>query len=121
MTMGAAGHPHSFTTPTNQRRQGSILPRHGLDGRDRGRQAPAHTVVWPRPKLAAATPARPAWQHLILRWRHALVWLLLALACLIQLSPPLADSAAPNVLAGLALAAYLIFLGAWLADRATRR
>ncbi len=78
-----------------------------------------YTVVWPRPRRSGALHVRPAWRHVILRWCHALVWLLLALSCFIRLSPRLGEPAA-NSLAGLALLVYLIFLGTWLGDRPAR-
>ncbi len=83
--------------------------------------AAIYVVVWPRPRDAAAARARPAWRHLILRWFHALVWLLLALSCFIRPSRPLGGAATANVLASLALVTYVIFLGTAVADRAAHR
>jgi hypothetical protein len=44
--------------------------------------AAIYTVVWPRPEQTAATPA--VWTYVTLRWRHAGVWLILALSCLLR-------------------------------------
>src|SRR5205823_1993786 len=82
--------------------------------------AAVYTVVWPRPRGTGARQARPAWRRLILRWGHALVWLLLALSCFVRLSPRLGGSTSA-LLAVLALVAYAIFLGTLLIDRAARR
>ena len=38
-----------------------------------------YAVVWPRPKDGQR---RAMWQYLVLRWFHSLVWILLAVACL---------------------------------------
>ena len=78
-----------------------------------------YTVVWPRPK-AADTSARSLWRHVILRWFHALVWVLLALSCFIRPSQWLGGTATANGLALLALLVYGIFLVTVLRDRITR-
>lgn len=82
--------------------------------------AAVYTVVWPRPRDPAAR-TRPAWRHLVLRWGHALVWLLLALSCFVRPARSLGGPATANALALLALIAYVLFLGMALADRAARR
>jgi hypothetical protein len=82
--------------------------------------AAVYTVVWPRPRGTGAGPARPEWRRLVLRWGHALVWLLLALSCFVRPSARLGGPAA-GILAILALVAYAIFLGTLLIDRAARR
>jgi hypothetical protein len=66
------------------------------------------TVIWPcgkRPGKARAL------QSLILRWFHALVWVLLAVSFLLREGKVLGGSATANVLALLALFVYLIFMG----------
>ena len=82
--------------------------------------ASIYTVVWPRPRYPAAR-TRPACCHLVLRWCHALVWLLLALSCFVRPARSLGGPATANALALLALIAYVLFLGMALADRAARR
>ncbi len=82
--------------------------------------AAVYTVVWPRPRDPTAR-ARPTWRHLILRWGHALVWFLLALSCFVRPAPSLGGPATGNVLALLALVAYVIFLATVVVDRAARR
>ena len=75
-------------------------------------------MLWPRPKQGVQ---RTFWRHLMLRWSHALVWLLLALSCFLR---PLAlpgGRIIPNVLAVLALAAYFSFIGALVTDLPPRQ
>ena len=77
--------------------------------------AAIYTATWPKPKPDA--PARPAWRQFILRWFHALVWVLLAGACFakaIGLTPAPFWS---NMLGLAGLAAYLIFLTTFTMDR----
>jgi hypothetical protein len=78
-----------------------------------------YTVVWPRPK-AAGTPALTLWRQVILRWFHALVWVLLALSCFIRPSQWLGGTTTANGLALLALLVYGIFLVTVLRDRIAR-
>jgi hypothetical protein len=82
--------------------------------------AAIYTVVWPGHRDPAAR-ARPAWRRLVLRWCHALVWLLLALSCFVRPARALGGPTTGNVLALLALVAYVVFLGTTLADRAAQR
>jgi hypothetical protein len=77
--------------------------------------AVAYFIKWPRPRPDRVSPPRPALVHIILRWFHSAVWLLLALACFLWASGP---SAAATALAVAALIVYLIFLATLLADRA---
>ncbi len=53
-------------------------------------------------------------QYLILRWYHALVWVLLAVSFFLRSGKVLGGSATANVLALLALGVYLIFMGTLL-------
>ena len=66
------------------------------------------TVSWPRGKRPGK--ARPL-QSLILRWFHALVWLLLAVSFFLRDAKVFGGSGTANVLALLALGVYLIFMG----------
>jgi sterol desaturase/sphingolipid hydroxylase (fatty acid hydroxylase superfamily) len=77
--------------------------------------AVAYFIKWPKPRPDRVSPPRSALAHIILRWFHSLVWLLLALACILWASGP---SAAATALAVAALIVYLIFLATLLADRA---
>ena len=61
-------------------------------------------LIWPRGLVVAASPLR----YLILRWAHALVWLLLGLSCFLRV-PPQAESA--TVANGLMVVALLVYLG----------
>jgi hypothetical protein len=69
------------------------------------------TVIWPRGKHPGKARAL---QYLILRWFHALVWVLLAVSFFLRDGKVLGGSATANVLALLALLVYLIFMGTLL-------
>lgn len=75
----------------------------------------AYSFKWPKPNPDRVSPRRSALVHIILRWFHSAVWLLLALACFMWASGP---SAGANALAVAALIVYVIFLATLLADRA---
>ena len=70
-----------------------------------------YVVQWPRPK---AGQKRPFWLHLLLRWGHAAVWLLLAAACFLWYAGynPLGNQLAAN-----AMIVYIIFIVALFYDR----
>lgn len=70
---------------------------------------------WPRPKPDRAGAPRSALAHIVLRWFHSAVWLLLALACYLWAPGP---SRVATALAVAALAVYAVFLFTLLADRA---
>ena len=74
--------------------------------------ATLYYFLWPKPK---AGQTRTWWQHLVLRWFHSLVWVLLAAACLLWMNDS-TSTLAPN-LARLALPTYLIFLITAALDR----
>jgi len=76
--------------------------------------AVAYIIKWPRPKPDRPGPPRSSLVHIILRWFHSAVWLLLALACFLWASGP---STLANGLALLALIVYLVFLFTLLTDR----
>ncbi len=80
--------------------------------------AGVYAVVVPRPKRAGATgaPSPPAWRRLVLRWAHALVWLLLATSCLLRAAG--LAGAVPNAVALAALPLYGLFLVTFLGARA---
>jgi hypothetical protein len=65
------------------------------------------TLVWPRGKRPGKARAL---QSLILRWFHALVWVLLAVSFSLRGGMILDGSGTANVLALLALVVYLIFI-----------
>lgn len=44
--------------------------------------AVAYYFVWPGRKDPERVRQRPLWSRIVLRWFHALTWVLLALACL---------------------------------------
>jgi small-conductance mechanosensitive channel len=72
-----------------------------------------YTIFWPRPQASRLEP-RPIWMHLILRWTHAVVWLLLAAASFALAAGYIHSG---RNLASLALAVYFVFMGTLLVDR----
>lgn len=74
--------------------------------------ATLYYFLWPKPK--AGRPPRPMWMHLVLRWFHSLVWVLLALACFLAMGEQVSMA---GVVARLAILAYLIFIIAVAVDR----
>ncbi|MEO0406358.1 MAG: hypothetical protein AAF289_03300 [Cyanobacteria bacterium P01_A01_bin.135] len=66
--------------------------------------------VWPSEKVTAADGLR----FIILRWFHALAWLLLAAAAFVSASRSIWAASAANVLALLALFSYLVFIVAFI-------
>jgi drug/metabolite transporter (DMT)-like permease len=74
-----------------------------------------YTVIYPRDK----TGKRPAWRQLVLRWFHALVWVLLSLACFIRVFRNTTDLA--NVVGYLGLVCYAIFMVTLLVERTANR
>lgn len=75
--------------------------------------AVAYYRLWPQPS-PKRTQGRSQWQHLVLRYFHALVWVLLAAGCF------LAGSGYTNVglaLAAAALPVYIVFLVMLIQDR----
>jgi drug/metabolite transporter (DMT)-like permease len=83
--------------------------------------AAIYVVVWPRPKTSGLGTSRPAWRHLVLRWFHPLVWVLLAISCFIRPIVGRDDSSLANGIALLALVVYAIFMGTLALDRTARR
>ena len=67
-------------------------------------------VVWPSDKAVAEDGLR----FFILRWFHALTWLLLALSALIAAFNRLGGVRTAKVMAYLSLPVYLIFLAAFI-------
>ncbi|MBI5567502.1 MAG: hypothetical protein HY870_21560 [Chloroflexi bacterium] len=67
--------------------------------------AAAYYFVWPKPKTGQA---RTRLQHLILRNAHSLVWVLLAVACLLWAGD--SQSGLASVLGLAALGTYLLFM-----------
>lgn len=63
-------------------------------------------LVWPREQAMALSGI----QFVVLRWFHALAWLLLALAALLASSPTLHNTAVPRTVALAALPVYFFFL-----------
>ncbi len=70
----------------------------------------SYGVQWPK----AVGRERPFLTHLIIRWGHSLVWLLLAIACFLWYvgSNPLGNQLAAN-----AMILYIIFIIVLLRDR----
>ena len=79
--------------------------------------AGVYVMLWPRPRAGSLTQPRPTWRHFILRWFHALVWVLLALSCFIRGTLLPGGSGVANVLTLLGLAVYLVFFMTLAVDR----
>ena len=62
--------------------------------------------VWPSDKVTAADGLR----FIILRWFHALTWLLLAMAAFVSASRTIWAASAANILALLSLLSYLVYI-----------
>lgn len=67
--------------------------------------------IWPRRLVDGAMPPG---HLLILRWGHAAVWLLLAASLFLRATGALGGAATANIIALLALAAYLSFIATLL-------
>ena len=74
-----------------------------------------YLVFWPRP--GRRSPPRSPWRRLALRWRHALVWALLAGACFLWAAGLPGSQGVAKVVAGLALLVYLVFVTALWGER----
>jgi len=81
--------------------------------------AAIYTVVWPRPRPPAW--ARPSWRHPILRWAHAMVWVVLAGSCFLRTTDWPGQLDAANALALLAVPLYATFVVTLVTDRKLRR
>jgi len=76
--------------------------------------AAIYAVVWPRPKPGVE---RPAWRHVILRWGHSAVWLLLATSCFVRSTDRVSATGAANVIALLGGLLYVGFIAGTVIDR----
>jgi len=63
-------------------------------------------VVYPRTLAARLT----AWRFIVVRWFHALTWLLLAVAAFLAAFDPLGGAALAQPVALAALGVYIVFL-----------
>ena len=77
-----------------------------------GAVAVAYYRIWPQPSPKRSQP-RTQWQHIVLRYFHSLVWILLAAGCFLA-------GAGYNIglwVAALALPVYILFLVMLVQDR----
>ena len=74
-----------------------------------------YTVLWPRPGRSSS-PRQP-WRAMILRWGHALVWVLLGVACFLWAAMLPGGPGLARGVAGPALLVYLLFVIALLRER----
>lgn len=65
--------------------------------------------------------ACPLWRHVILRWFHALVWVLLALSCFLRANQFPRELATADVTASVALLLYVVFASTRVIERGLRR
>lgn len=74
--------------------------------------------VWPKPPLQMS---RSKWQHIVLRYFHALVWLFLMLASLLRaIYDQRTMLITSDVLIYTALLTYLVFISTFLAEKFRR-
>jgi hypothetical protein len=71
------------------------------------------TIIWPSNKVANDTTAL---RYIVLRWFHALVWVLLALSCFVRGAGIFGGDGPANLVALAALPVYLIFMAALLSS-----
>ncbi len=83
--------------------------------------AAVYMIVWPGWRAGSAVRPRPAWRYVVLRWFHALVWILLAWSCFTRANYLPGGAAVANGVALLALPLYLIYVAALLAERKAHR
>ena len=77
--------------------------------------AAIYAVVRPRPKQPAST--RLSWRHPVLRWAHALVWLMLAGSCFLRAADQSGSADGANALALVAALLYAFFLATLVVER----
>ena len=77
-----------------------------------------YVVVWPRPLVAAA---HSSWNRLVLRWFHALVWVLLAGSFFVRGEYVSGGRGVANILALGALVSYAIFMVTLIRARRANR
>lgn len=70
-------------------------------------------IVWPRDHLTTTG----GWQFVILRWFHALTWLLLAIAAFVAYVDLLGGLGSARLIAFAALIVYLIFISTLMRSR----
>ena len=80
-----------------------------------------YLIVWPGRKPRPIAPPRPLWRHVILRWFHALVWVLLALSCFVRANQLPGGPATADVMALVALVLYVAFVSTVVIERRLRR
>ena len=74
-----------------------------------------YTVLWPRP--GRSSPPRPAWRAMILRWGHALVWVLLGVACFLWTAVLPGGAGLARGVAGVGLIVFFLFVIALWKER----
>lgn len=79
--------------------------------------AGVYVFVWPRPRTEAEAAARPVWRHVVLRWLHPGVWLVLASSFAVRATPLPESASIGNQIASLAAILYIVYIVVYLADR----
>jgi hypothetical protein len=77
--------------------------------------AAAYVFFWPRPKPGTV---RPLWRHIVLRWGHSAVWVVLAASFFLRSLDADALVGQANVLALVGGLLYVVFIAASVIDRA---
>jgi hypothetical protein len=73
-------------------------------------------IFWPRDRVGVAGGFR----YIVLRWFHALTWLLLAVAALIAGLDSEGNAPLAKVISLLSLVVYLIFMGTFVTSASSR-
>ncbi|HEX9265869.1 MAG TPA: hypothetical protein VF965_00145 [Candidatus Limnocylindria bacterium] len=76
--------------------------------------AAIYAVYWPRPKPGTV---RPVWRHVVLRWGHSAVWLLLAMSFFLRGADGDSLAGQANVLALAGGLLYAVFIAVAVMDR----
>jgi hypothetical protein len=77
--------------------------------------ATIYFIFWPRPKQVGA------FNFVVLRWFHGLVWVFLAAACFVAPQESLGGTTTGTVLSLLGLGSYVIFMITLFRDRLARK
>jgi hypothetical protein len=77
--------------------------------------AAVYGVFWPHPKPGAV---RPLWRHIVLRWGHTAVWVVLAMSFFLRSLDADGLVGQANVVALAGGVLYTVFIAAAFIDRA---
>jgi tryptophan-rich sensory protein len=79
--------------------------------------AGVYVFVWPRPRTEEEAARRPVWRHVVLRWLHPGIWLVLGASFAVRAAPIAEAASIGNQIASLAFILYIVYIVVYLADR----